>query len=249
MIPNKSPRIGRSAATNNMKLALETMYAGIDAPEGVDKMMIFYGPSGYGKSVAVTHVAATTDAVYVELNKIWTDKWLLTKIARELDLAYIQRTTTGIFDQVVEKFIETQRPLIIDEADYMIDRGSPEILRDIHIKAKTPILMVGEESFLARIKRWDRFDSRILLAKAATPSSFEDGHLLRDIYCDRVAIADDLTDHFTQQYKGVTRRIVNALQNAQTIAIENIAMEKLVLDGPLDLAAWSKCSAALVGGY
>ena len=233
MTPNKSPRVGRSAATLNMKLALETMYAGIDAPEGVDKMLIFYGPSGYGKSVAVTHVAATTDAVYVELNKIWTDKWLLTKIARELDLAYIQRTTTGFFDQVVEKFIETQRPLIIDETDYMIDRGSPEILRDIYRAAKLPILMVGEESFPARIKRWNRFDNRILRATPAMPSSLDDGRLLRDIYCDRVAIADDLTDHITGECKGVTRYIVNALQNAQTTAIE-----ELDLEGALDLAAW-----------
>lgn len=238
MNANAPRRIGRFAATSNMTLALQTMHSAINAPEGVERIVLLYGPTGYGKTVAVTHVATSTDAVYIEITSLWTVKWFLTTLARELGLSYIARTSTEILDQVIAKINEDQRPLIIDEADFMLVRGSPEVLRDIYRATKTPIMLVGEESFPARIKRWERFDNRILCSTPAVPASLGDGHLLRDIYCERVAISDDLTDHFTQSAKGVTRRIVTMLQNAQSFAVETLESTSL------DLATWQAARQA-----
>lgn len=233
MSDNTPARIGRWAATTNMTLALETMYEAINAPEGVDKMLIFYGQSGLGKSIAVANVANAVDAVYVSFNRLWTHKWLLAKIGHELGLVHMRGTTVAMLDAVIERINERRCPLIFDETDYMIERGTPEILRDIYVETGVPLMMVGEEAFPDRVKRWERFDNRILRKTRALPLTTGDGRLLRDIYCTRVRIEDDLADHLTAMCKGVARHIVTALHNAQTAAID-----QLDSDRPLDLAGW-----------
>ena len=95
-----------------------------------------------------------------------------------------------------------------------------EIIRDLHDATRIPIVMIGEEALPAKLKAWERFDNRILVATPAQPSSLEDGRKLRDHYCRKVTIDDDLADFFTKACKGVTRRIVVNLQMAQRVALE-----------------------------
>ena len=61
----------------------------------------------------------------------------------------------------------------------------------------------------------------------------DDARALRDLYCDRVIVADDLLAHIHEGSKGVARRICVNLERAQQAGLELGKKE-------IDLAAWGK---------
>lgn len=224
---------GRWAATANMSLALNTLHEAMEAGPGLPRIALFFGPSGYGKTVASAHAAAVTDAAYVQAREVWTAKSLLMAIAHELGIKHVRKTSYEIVDQIIEQLDRTQQPLILDESDYLVKKQFVDIIRDIHDATNVPIMMIGEEALPGRLKEWERFDNRILVATMAQPSTLADGRLLRNIYCQRVRIEDDLVDHFTTRCKGITRRIVANLNMAQRIAVDELSMMSI------DRAAWA----------
>lgn len=229
--PN-SGMIGASAKTQNMALAFETMASAIRADAGVPRMILFYGPSGFGKSTVCSHVAAMYDAAYVEARSVWTGKTFLQKLARELGITHIHRTAADIMDQIIEALAHRPCPLVIDEMDHLVKKQSVDMIRDIYDATGVPIMMVGEEALPAKLKEWERFDNRILKATAAQPTSLDDGRLLRNAYVQKITIHDDLVDHFTRECRGIARRIVVNLQEAQRVAIDELdSME-------IDRALW-----------
>ncbi|HEU4958980.1 MAG TPA: ATP-binding protein [Sphingomonas sp.] len=222
---------GGPAQLTNMRLGMTTMLDCQDAGDGSPRLALFYGPSGYGKSVAAAHIAAHFRAAYVEAKSVWTQLSLLRALARELGVVRLARTGPEILDQIVDRLIYDPVPLIIDEMDHLVKKQSVEIIRDIHDGARVPVLMIGEEALPGKLKEWERFDNRILVATPAQPSSVEDALLLRDHYCTRARVADDLVEAITIATKGVTRRIVTNLHEAQKAAIaEGVAH--------IDLAGW-----------
>jgi SpoVK/Ycf46/Vps4 family AAA+-type ATPase len=225
-------RAGIWARTSNMALAANTMAAAINAAEGVPRMVLFYGPSGWGKTVVCSHVAAVTDAAYLKASSVWTGKTFLEKLAQEVGVIHLKKTASGIMDQIIEAVSKRPCPIIIDEMDHLVKKQSVELIRDIYDATDMPIMMVGEEALPAKLKEWERFDNRILEATPAEPASIADGRLLRDLYGRKVKLADDLVDHFTNQCDGVTRRIVSNLQRAQQVAIDELGVVEL------DLSLW-----------
>jgi SpoVK/Ycf46/Vps4 family AAA+-type ATPase len=223
---------GQWARTSNMALAASTMAAAINAGEGVPRMVLFYGPSGWGKTIACSHVAAVTDAAYVQARSVWTGKTFLEKLAEELGITNLKKTASGILDQIIDAISQRPCPIIIDEMDHLVKKQSVELIRDIYEATGMPIMMVGEEALPAKLKEWERFDNRILRATPAQPATVEDGRLLRDLYVRKVTMADDLVDHFTTQCAGVARRIVANLQEAQQVAIDELGVVEI------DRAAW-----------
>ena len=66
-----APAIGHAHLTN-MSLAYQTLADCTAASENMPRLGVFYGPSGYGKSVGAAFTAARFDAGYVEAKSIWT---------------------------------------------------------------------------------------------------------------------------------------------------------------------------------
>lgn len=219
------------AQLTNMRLGFTTMIDLQEAEEGSPRLGLLYGPSGYGKSVAAAHIAAHFRAAYVEAKSIWTQRSLLEAIAGEVGIAKPERTGPRLLGQIIDQLLDDPIPLLIDEMDHLVTKRSVDIIRDIHDGARVPILMIGEEALPAKLKAWDRFDNRILVATAAMPATVADAKLLRNHYCTRVAVADDLVEAIATACKGVTRRIVVNLQEAQKVAVNAGADE-------IDLAAW-----------
>lgn len=210
---------GGQAQLTNMGLALRTlmdcMAVGRDSP----RLGLLYGYSGYGKSVGAAFAAARTNASYVCAKSVWTQRTLLEGIAGALGIVKLARTAPAILDQVIEQLTVHPRPLVIDEMDFLVKRQSVEIIRDIHDATSIAIMMIGEEALPSKLKEWERFDNRIRIMTAAQPASNKDALKLRDHYCLRVKVSDDLVLRFNQACKGCTRRIVNNLMEAQTIAL------------------------------
>lgn len=206
------------AALTNMSLALQTMIECQEAGHASPRMGLLYGFSGYGKTVAAAFTAARTGAIYVQAKSIWTQRSILEAIATELGISRIERTGPRILGQIIDQLNRTPVGVIIDEMDHLVQKRSVEIIRDIHDGTRVGILMIGEEALPAKLKEWERFDNRILVATAAQPASHHDAIMLRDHYCQRIRVADDLVSLFAERCRGVTRRIVVNLQAAQRLA-------------------------------
>lgn len=234
-----APATGSWAPLTNMNLAMQTMHRLENAADGVPRMGLFYGPSGFGKTTAAAYVAANSGAAYLLARSVWTHRAFLEALARELGITHLRATAARMMDQIIEQLEHDPRPLLIDEMDHLVTRKMVEVIRDIYEATQVPILMIGEEALPAKLKEWERFDNRILVASPAQPSDTHDGRLLRDLYCRKVAIADDLVDHFTERCRGVTRRIVTNLQEAQTVAIDELGVMTL------DRAAWGRRAVAV----
>jgi len=224
------PRIGYAQLTN-MKLGLRTYMDCAEADPALPRIGLLYGPSGYGKSVAMAFTAQRTEAAYLEAKSIWTQLSLLEAIAHELGLTGLARGAPRILQQIIDQLNREPRGLIIDEADHIVRKQHVEIVRDIHDATSVPILLVGEENMPAKLKAWERFHNRILVLTPAQQATLEDAHQLRDHYCPRVEIADDLVAAMVTATKGVTRRIVTNLVRAERLAIEDGA-------AAIDLAWW-----------
>lgn len=221
------------AQLTNMRLVLKTFIDCQEAGEGSPRFGVVHGPSGYGKSVASAFTASRTGAAYIEAKSIWTQRSILEAIAEELGIARLERTAPRILQQIVDQLNHEPRGLLIDEMDHLVKKQFVEVLRDIHDSTRIPIVMIGEESLPLKLRSWERFHNRILVFTAAQPSSAEDARKLRDHYCNRVRIADDLVERLAAACAGVTRRIVTNLRLVQREALEAGTRQ-------VDLAWWGE---------
>lgn len=217
------------AQLTNMRLGLQTFLDCETAGTGCPRIGLLYGPSGFGKSVAMAFTAQRTNSAYLEAKSIWTQRSLLEEIAKELGVTMLARSAPGILNQVIDQLNLEPRGLIIDEMDYLVGKQHVEILRDIHDATRVPILLVGEEALPQKLKAWERFHNRILVATAAQPATDDDARKLRDHYCPRVAIADDLVREIVRVCRGVTRRIVVNLRMVERLAVTD-AVEAVDLE-------------------
>jgi len=218
-----------------MALALSTLLDCIEADEASPRLGIFYGFSGYGKSIGAAFATARTGSAYIEAKSIWTQRSLLEAIAEELGIIRPAPTGPKMLRQIIDELNRSPRALIIDEMDYLVKKHMVDIIRDIHDATPIAIMMIGEEALPAKLKEWERFDNRILVATAAEACGPDDALKLRDHYCTMVTLTDDLALHFQERCKGVTRRIVVNLQEAQRAAAAEGAAQ-------IDLKWWGKRS-------
>lgn len=219
------------APLTNMGLALRTTLECQDVGADSPRIGLFYGHSGYGKTIAASFVAARTGAAYIAAQSVWSQRSLLEAIAEELGIVRFDKTAPKILRQIVDQLNHEPRPLIIDETDHLVNKRSVEIIRDIHDSTQVAIMLIGEEALPGKLKEWERFDNRVLMVTPAQPASEADALKLRDHYCARVRVSDDLADLFRQRCKGVTRRIVTNLRAAQRAAAEEGV-------GEIDRAWW-----------
>lgn len=207
------------AQLTNMRLALKTYIDCEEAGEGSPRMGLLYGPSGYGKSVASAFTASRTQAAYVEAKSIWTQRSILEAIAEELGIVRLGRSAPRILDQIIDQLNAEPRGLLIDEMDYLVKRQYVDIIRDLHDATRVPIVMIGMEALPAKLREWEQFHNRILIMTPAQPSSTADARALRDHYCTRISVEDDLVERIADNCRGVTRRIVTNLKLVQREAI------------------------------
>ena len=120
------------ANINNLSLVAIAMERLINRPDGLPGLGVLYGPSGYGKTTATVAVANSTQAYYVQLRSAWSKKTLLEKICFEMGIP-AAKTTAANLDLICEQLAASQRPLILDEADYLVAKaGMVELVRDIY---------------------------------------------------------------------------------------------------------------------
>jgi len=107
------------ANINNLSLVAVAMARLVNRQDGLPGLGVLYGPSGFGKTTATVAIANKTQAYYVQLRSAWSKKTLLEKLCFEMGLA-APKTAAACLDAICEQLAATQRPLILDEADYLL---------------------------------------------------------------------------------------------------------------------------------
>jgi DNA transposition AAA+ family ATPase len=202
----------------NVGLCLVALDKAANRPAHLPGLVVFHGPSGWGKSTAAAGVANLRRCYCVESKSHWTKKAFLDAVLKEMGIIPKGRTASAMADEVVEQLARSRRPLMIDEFDHLVDKGAVELVRDLYEGSGAAILLIGEEQLPAKLERWERFHARVLDWVAAQPAGLEDAQALRDLYCGRVAVEDDLLAHLVTLAKGSVRRICVNLELIQETA-------------------------------
>lgn len=210
-IPGKAPLA-------NVGLTLAALGGAVNRPVHLPGLVVLYGPSGLGKSTAASLAATQLRAYYVQAKSSWTRKAVYQSILKDMGVV-AAKTIYEMEEQVTMQLASSRRPLIIDEADHLLAKGCIEIVRDIYEGSNAAILLIGEEHLPAGLERWERIHNRVLEWVPAQYADMDDASALRELYCDKVAIADDLLEHIHLASKGVVRRICVNLERVQQHAL------------------------------
>lgn len=173
---------------------------------GIPGFAVLYGPAGYGKTTALLAIANETRAYYVQMRSAWGRKSLLEKILIEMGVKPIG-TLPQMLDAVCAQLAESARPLMIDEFDFALRTDSMvELIRDIYEGSQATIILAGEELLPQKLKRWERFHSRVMTWIPAQPVNLKDARALVPIYA-RVKIEDDMLEMLVRRAAGSVRRL------------------------------------------
>ena len=200
----KTPNVNTVAPLTNVGLCLALLERAVNRPQTLPGMVVFHGPSGYGKSTAAAFVRNKLNACYVECKSTWTKKALLTEILREMGVAP-HKTVYEMYNQICEHLVG--RILIIDEMDHIVDRKLVEVIRDIYEGSQAPMLLIGEEQLPSKLEQWERFHGRILDWQAAQPVGLADVAHLSRLYCPGLDVGEDLLIRIHDLSKGSVRRV------------------------------------------
>ncbi|MDW3711920.1 MULTISPECIES: AAA family ATPase [Pseudomonadaceae] len=175
-------------------------------PIGLPGLVVMYGPSGLGKSVAAACTANQHSAYYVECRDTWTKKAFLLAILREMSIIPA-RTLSEMVDQVAEQLSRSGRPLIIDDVQYLLEKAAANVLTDIYNASQGTIVLIGEEGVSTSMVRLERLHNRVLEWVPAQPASLADVRRLAASSYPKLQIADDLLADLLKQVKGCLRRV------------------------------------------
>jgi len=231
-------REGRWAPLKNVKLCNRGIERALNRDPNLPGITVHYGPSGYGKSMAASYCANKHEGIYVECRSYFTRKTFVEAILHEMGIRP-GRTIAEMMEQVAEQLDRSNRPLIVDEMDHLVDRNALEIVRDLHEMARCTMLLIGEEMFPQKLKRRsERFHNRVLVWVPAQPASRDDARQLAQYYCvDKdgrpIDVADDLLEHFRKGSRAVARVICTNLADVREHCLKE-GIKKI------DLEAWGK---------
>jgi DNA transposition AAA+ family ATPase len=223
----------------------------MEQPDSLPGIAVCHGDSGIGKSTGLTWLCTTElDACYVRAMQVWTPKSLLHTVAKELDVAPASsndETTT----RIVSALAASGRPLIVDEADYVVDQTKLlNTLRDLHDLSTVPLILVGMGDFVKKLRaRRDQvqFSRRVALELEFTALDFDDMRVMADSLVEGTRVEDDLVKVLLQQTGGNTREAAIGLakieRHARRAGLDRISAKHWG-DKPLHLLAGTNRSAA-----
>ena len=204
---NMNPMVNRIASISNLDLVAVATERLISRVDGLPGMGVIYGEAGRGKTIACTALANQSRGYYVQMRSAWNRKALLEKIQFEMGIKPAG-TIAHMLDVICEQLAASRRPLIIDEFDFCLrSDGMVELVRDIYEGSQGTLLLVGEEMLPQKLKKWERFHSRVMAWIPALPVSVADAEKLAPIYCPNVTIASDLLAHIVELAHGSVRRV------------------------------------------
>lgn len=218
----------RFIETTNYIECYEAMLELRKLPRDMEKMGLFFGPPGRGKTLIIEKLAIDEGAALVRTMGSWTPKQMMIDICEALEIMDTGTTAT-LQHRIIDELTQTKRVLIIDEVDTLFMNGKKQLLlmlRDIHDMAKTPIILTGMEACDKMFKKdthyYERFSRKV---KMGDTTEYDIGQLCLN---SDVKIEEDLVKHFFHKYGNF--RPVKVLITALEEYCENNDLESASLN-------------------
>lgn len=192
--------------TNFMTMLRRLQDRGINLPG----MATFSGPAGWGKTSAAVYAATSQNAIVVLCGASVNRAWLCDQIGKELGLD-LRGTIAHKVDAIAVELAISQRPLILDEADNLIDRKHAELAREIYERSLSPVILIGEEQMPQKMRALERLSSRMLVWQQAEPCDGEDLRVLASRLIPGRSLSDDVSDQLLDICRGSLRRMATNL--------------------------------------
>jgi DNA transposition AAA+ family ATPase len=209
----KFETVNTVAPLANVALLMAAMSRAQNSPTH-ERLLVLHGHAGYGKTTAAGYAANKLRGYRVECCSHWSRKALLAAILHEMGIP-AGHSIAAMFDQATEQLGKSGRPLIIDEADHLVRNSCIELVRDLHDKSGSVVLLCGEEGLPKKLERWARVHSRVLEFVPAQPADLDDVAHLARLYCPGVQIGADWLKELHRQTGGNTRRVCVNLSRAR----------------------------------
>jgi len=186
-----------------------------------NELGIVVGDSGIGKTRAANEYALQNeDVIMIESDLTFTAKVLVSEIARKVGLSGIGGLH-AIFEEVVEKLKDSNRLIIVDEAEHQPIR-SIDILRRIGDRTGCGILLVGLPQLLHRLRGlrgdYQYIYNRIGIGAILKPATEKDIELLVK---NEIPEADGICKTFSEKADGSIRVLEKLLYRSRRMAMLN----------------------------
>jgi len=201
---------------------LQTAYASLsNRDHGIPGMGLVYGFTGAGKTTSIAWLINQVNGVYVRANATWTPTSMLGSIMTELGAAPLHHGGARMVAYIVEKLALDNRPLFVDEADYLLQNTKMiETLRDIHDISGSPVVLIGMEGIERKLVHRLQLARRVSQWVEFLPADLEDARTFATTVCE-VEIADDLLRHLHDETKGSMGLMAVGLSRIETLAKTN----------------------------
>lgn len=184
---------------------------------GVPGIALLWGATGFGKTTAVSWWANQTNAVYVRACALWTPRAMLSSIMHELGAGGMS-SCAPMLDWIVSHLAKANRPLIVDEADYLIGSGRMlDTVRDLHDISTTAVVLIGMAEFQRKVIHRQQLAGRISQWVEFAGADLADARTLADEVCE-VEIADDLLEELHRTTHGSMRGLIVGLSRIESYA-------------------------------
>ncbi len=214
------------APLSNVMRFTELVERLVSRPPELPGFGVFAGKAGLGKTYSAIYAINKFRARYVECDFTWTQKAFCEALMVELGLlpprtrlgTPIYRAVAEIGDHLADN---PQRPLIIDEADFLVKRKMIEIVRAIYkhcAGAGASIILIGEESMPNALRMWERVDSRVLKSVKAQAISEDDVRVLSGMVCHGLKFEKAAIERLARLSGGSARRVVTRLHDVKEAA-------------------------------
>ncbi|OBY60431.1 AAA family ATPase [Pseudomonas sp. AU12215] len=216
------------APLTNVGLLSSAIDRALQRPLGLPGLVVMFGASGLGKSVSAAVAANRHRAYYVECRDAWTKKAFLLAILREMGLVP-SRTLSEMVDQVAEQLTLSGRPLLVDDAQYLLDKAVANVITDLHNASQGTIVLIGEKGVPASLAKLERLHNRVLEWVPAQPATLDDLRTLAETAYPGLEIEDELLDDLRRNVRGSLRRAAVNLyrinSEAQAHGVKSFGME------------------------
>lgn len=182
-------------------------------------MGLVWGDTGLGKTTACVWYMNQCNAVFVRAMALWTPTTMLKAILRELAIEPRQSSCAEMAMLIVDKLAEGNRPLFIDEADFILDKHRMvETLRDLHDLASVPVILIGMAGIQNKLgNKLRQLTGRMMRWVEFQPATMNDALMLADQLCE-VQVAEDLVAMLHASTSGHVRNIIVGLAQIETLA-------------------------------
>ena len=210
-------KTNRVVHTTNLKQLVAVAEKLTRVEAGVPGMGLVHGQRGLGKTTAAIWYSAqkANNAVYVRGKGDWSYSWMMEELLLEFGVTP-RRGDKPKYDDLIGALIEKPRLIILDEANQVPSRLL-ETLRTVNDMTHNPVMFIGHEGVLDKLRRQGPFFDRLLYISELKPLGLDDLAAFAK-ECLEVGVEGEVLSRVLKATDGNFRRSVVRLKALEDLA-------------------------------